>query len=67
MPEAVLLIAAGFQVPTIPFGEVVAKFGTELPLHIVKGVTLKSGVMLFVTVALKVTDEAHCPAFGVKI
>ena len=62
-----MLIAAGFQVPTIPFGEVVAKLDTELPLHIVKGVTLKSGVMLFVTVTFKVTDEAHCPAFGVKI
>ena len=67
MPEAVLLITAGFHVPTIPFGEVVARVGTALPEQIVKGVTLKFGVMLFVTVTFKVTDEAHCPAFGVKI
>ena len=67
MPEAVLLIAAGLHVPTIPLGEVVANVGTELPERIVKGVTLKLGTMLFVTVTLKVTDEAHCPAFGVKI
>ena len=62
-----LLITDGFHVPTIPFGEVVAKVGTALPLHIVKGVTLKSGVMVLVTVTLNVTDDAHCPAFGVKI
>ena len=62
-----LLIAAGLQVPTIPFGEVVARVGTALPEQIVNGVTLKSGMMLFVTVTFKVTDEAHCPEFGVKI
>ena len=62
-----LLIVDGLHVPAIPFGDVVAKFGTELPLQIVKGVTSKFGVMLFVTVTLKVTDEAHCPTFGVKI
>ena len=60
-------MAAGFHVPAIPFGEVVARFGTELPEQIVKGVTLKLGTMLFVTVTFKVTDDVHCPAFGVKI
>jgi len=59
-------MTAGLQVPTIPFGEVVANVGTVLPEQIVRGVTLKFGVMLFVTVTFKVTDEAHCPAFGVK-
>ena len=67
MPEAVLLITAGFHVPAIPFGEVVANVGTVLPLQIVKGGTSKFGVMAFVTVTSKVTDEAHCPAFGEKI
>ena len=62
-----LLIAAGFHVPTMPFGEVVARVGTALPEQIVKGATSKLGVMLFVTVTFKVTDDAHCPAFGVKI
>jgi len=61
-----LLTTAGFQVPTIPFGEVVANVGTVLPEQMVKGVTLKFGVMLLVTVTFKVTDEAHSPAFGVK-
>ena len=59
-------MTAGFHVPTIPFGEVVANVGTVLPEQMVNGVTLKFGVMLFVTVTFKVTDEAHCPAFGVK-
>ena len=59
-------MTAGLQVPVIPFGEVVANVGTVLPEQNVKGVTLKFGVMLFVTVTFKVTDEAHCPAFGEK-
>ena len=59
-------MTAGFQVPTIPFGEVVANVGTVLPEQIVRGVTSKFGVMLFVTVTFKVTDDAHCPVFGVK-
>ncbi len=59
-------MAAGLQVPTIPFGEVVANVGTEFPEQMVKGVRLKFGVMLFVMVTFNVTDEAHCPAFGVK-
>ena len=61
-----MLITAGLQVPVIPFGEVVANVGTVLPEHMVNGVTLKFGVMLLVTVTFKVTDEAHCPEFGVK-
>jgi len=61
-----LLITAGFQVPTIPFGEVVASVGTVLPEQMVKGVMLKFGVMLLVTVTFKVSDDAHCPTFGVK-
>jgi len=60
-------MAAGLQVPTIPFGEVVANVGTVLPEQIAKGVTSKLGTMLLVIVTFKVTDEAHCPALGVKI
>jgi len=59
-------MTAGFHVPVIPFGEVVANVGTEFPAQMVNGVTLKFGVMLLVTVTFKVTDEAHCPALGVK-
>ena len=59
-------MTAGLQVPVIPFGEVVANVGTEFPEQMVNGVTSKFGVMLFVTVTFKVTDEAHCPELGVK-
>ena len=54
-----MLMAAGLQVPTIPFGEVVANVGTEFPEQMVNGVTSKFGVMLLVIVTFKVTDEAH--------
>ena len=67
IPEAVLLITAGFQVPEIPLGEVELKVGTVLPVQIFKGVTSKFGVMLFPTVTFSETEVAHCPAFGVKV
>jgi hypothetical protein len=44
-----LLIVEGFQVPTIPFGEVVFKAGADVPLHKVKLVA-KLGTMLAVMV-----------------
>ena len=47
-----LLITAGAQVPEIPFGEVVFKVGTEPPVQIVTGVTLKLGVVALLTVTL---------------
>ena len=46
----VLLIVAGFQVPAIPFGEVVLKIGTVLPEQSCTGVVLKLGTVPFVTV-----------------
>ena len=61
-----MLTTAVDQVPVIPFGEVVLKLGTEPPVQIVTGVTLKLGVMLLVIVTLNVTGAAHCPAFGVN-
>jgi hypothetical protein len=61
-----LLIVKGFQVPTIPFGEVVFKAGADVPVHNVKVVS-KSGTMLSVMVTTKVIGEAHWFAFGVKI
>ena len=59
-------MTAGLQVPTIPFGEVVANVGTVLPEQSVRGVTSKLGTMLLVIVTFKVTDDAHCPELGVK-
>ena len=40
----------------IPFGEVVLKVGTELPVQIFKGVILKFGVIAFVTVMFTVSE-----------
>ena len=51
-----MLIAAGFHVPTIPFGEVVANVGTALPLQMVKGVTLKLGTMPLLTVTFTTSE-----------
>jgi hypothetical protein len=61
-----LLIVKGFQVPIIPFGEVVFNGGAVVPLHKVKLVA-KSGTLLSVMVTTKVIGEAHWFAFGVKI
>ena len=61
-----LLIVEGFQIPTIPLGEVVFNGGAVVPLHNVKVVS-KSGTMLSVMVTTKVIGEAHWFAFGVKI
>ena len=59
------MIVAGFQIPEIPFGEVVFKTGAAAPLHKVN-VVAKSGIIVGFTVTFKVIPEAHCPEFGVK-
>jgi hypothetical protein len=53
-----LLIVEGFQVPIIPFGEVVFNGGAVVPVHKIKLVA-KSGTMLSVMVTTKVIGEAH--------
>jgi hypothetical protein len=60
-----LLIVDGDQFPEIPFGEVVAKAGTVAPEQYVC-VVAKLGVTVGLIVTVKVTEVAHCPAFGVN-
>ena len=61
-------MAAGLHVPLIPLAEVVGSAGTVAPVHTVIDVPkLKVGVMLGLTVMLKVTGAAHSPASGVNV
>ena len=64
-PEVVLLMVAGNQVPVIPLGEVVPRVGATSPAQN-GAMAAKSGVMLVVTVTLRVCVVAHCPAAGVN-
>jgi hypothetical protein len=53
-----LLIVVGDQVPTIPFGEVVAKIGAIEPEH-KAGIAAKLGNIVGFTVMVKVVVVAH--------
>ena len=61
----VLLITDGFQVPTIPFVEVVGNVGATVPEQSVFAIE-NVGVIELLTVTFNVNEVAHCPAFGVK-
>jgi hypothetical protein len=61
-----LLIVVGDQVPTIPFGDVVAKIGDADPEHTL-GIGAKFGATIGFTVIVKVVNVAHSPAVGVKV
>ena len=63
---AVLLTVAGFQVPLIPFVEVVGSMGAVPPLH-TDVAKLNVGVMFGLTVTVNVVVVAHCPAVGVNV
>ena len=68
MPLAVLLIAAGLQVPVMPLSEVVGKAGTPPPEQIFMLVPKpKVGGTFGLTVTVNVVGLAHKPAFGVKV
>ena len=66
MPEVVVLIVAGFQVPENPLFEIVAKLGAIEPKQI-SGIGINSGVAISEIETLKVANVAHCPAVGVKV
>jgi hypothetical protein len=67
-PDAVLLTVDGLQVPVMPLADVVANEGTDPPSQIVNDVPkLNAGVILALTVTLKVAVVAHCPAAGVNV
>lgn len=60
------LFNAGDHVPVIPFKEVFGNTDKTPPAQI--GATaVKVGMTLGVTVRVKVTVAAHCPAVGVKV
>ena len=61
-------IAAGFQVPVIPFVEVVGKTGTVAPAQADEVIPkLNAGVIFGLTVTVKVVPVAHCPTLGVNV
>ena len=66
VPLAVLLTAAGAQVPVMPLVDVVGNVGATAPEQI--GATAaKVGATLGFTVTVNVVVVAHCPASGVKV
>jgi hypothetical protein len=66
VPLVAVLIIAGFHVPVIPFGDVADKTGAVSLLQIVS-IVGKPGIVSVVMVTARVTIEAHCPLFGVKV
>jgi hypothetical protein len=59
---------AGFHVPVTPFEEVLGSTGTALPAQIVSEVPkLNKGVVLGVTVTVRLLTGAHKPGEGVKL
>ena len=61
-----MLLIAGDHVPLIPFVEVVGNAANAAPEQI--GATAaKVGVVLGLTVIVKVVVAAHCPAVGVNV
>jgi hypothetical protein len=66
VPVVVLLTVAGFQVPVIPFVDVVGKTGAVAPLHIA-GIAANVGVIIGFTITVIVGDVAHWPVAGTKV
>ena len=66
MPEAVLLITAGLQVPVIPLVDVPGNVGAVVPAQ-KAGIAANVGVTFGVTVTSSVVVVAHCPTPGVKV
>lgn len=54
--------------PVILFVDIIGKVGTAAPAQTVTLVPkLKTGVMLGLTVTVKLAVVAHCPVVGVKV
>ena len=63
-----MLTAAGLQVPVTPLSDVFGREGTPAPAQmVIDGPKLKAGMVLGVTVTVKVAVVAHRPAVGVKV
>ena len=56
----------GFQLPEMPFGEMLLNIGGVSPLHRIK-FSVKLGSILVLIVTTKVALVAHCPGLGVNI
>jgi hypothetical protein len=68
VPELVLLIVDGLQLPFIPLSDMVGKAGTELPAQIVSDEPiLNTGIITGFTVTLNVVDTAHWPTPGANV
>lgn len=67
-PEAVLLIEAGLQVPEMPLLDVAGRAGTVALAQTETEVPkVNAGVILGVTVTVKVAGVAQIPAVGVNV
>ena len=66
VPTVAVLMVAGLHAPVIPLVEVVGSAGAGEPLQI-DAIALNVGVVLLLTVTVKVVFVAHCPAFAVKL
>ena len=63
-----LSMMAGLHVPLTPLSEILGKAGTTSPAQMVRvDPKLNTGVVLGVTVTLKVVVFAHWPAAGVNV
>ncbi len=66
VPDAVLLMTAGLQVPVIPFVDMAGSAVAAEPLQI-GAIAANVGIVPLVTVIVSVAVFAHCPAFGVNV
>ena len=68
MPELVLLMVAGLQVPAMPLVDVAGKAGAVAPLQMASVVPKSNtGVTFGFTVTVKLAGSAQSPAVGVKV
>lgn len=68
MADAWLSTVAELHVPVMPLVDVAGKTGTAAPSQMVSEVPkAKVGVILLLTVTLKLAGRAHCPAAGVNV
>ncbi len=66
MPVLDVLIAGGFQIPIIPFKDVVGNIGAVSPTQRA-GIELNAGVTKGFTVIVIGITLAHCPVLGVNV
>ena len=68
VPPVWLLTVAGLHIPEIPLVELFGSAGTVPPAQILNAAPkLNVGIMLGLTVTVKVVGDAHRPAVGVNV